>query len=280
MEYITSRGFELPTIQTEMENFDWFNMWGNRNFPYYELLVGDTLYWFDTIAQKLVWETELVKVDRFPYSDKQEIFIRYPNSLGLKYYDSRPDNGYFVGYKVKVIEKLDLKKPTGFRFPQLGWLRVDNEIASTWFNRQPNEDTNTLDDNVSDDKKSITEILADLNEKMKNVSPERVEKLVSTTIRKDTKIVNALKKATDFKCQFPNCEQQIIKKNGGFYIEVAHIKPVSQNGQSILGNLIVLCPNHHKEFDFGDLTIDEQTSCKLAGKLNGKNFKIHLTNSI
>ncbi|NWF50624.1 MAG: HNH endonuclease [Ignavibacteriaceae bacterium] len=277
MEYITSRGFELPTDQTEMENFDWFNMWSNRNFPYYELLVGDTLYWFDTTAQKLVWKTEVVKVDRFPYSDKQQIFDRYPNSLGLKYYDSRPDSGYFVGYKVKVLEKLDIEKPNGFRFPQLGWLRVDNEIATTWFNRQPTEDTNTLDDNVSDDNKNITELLADLNEKMKNVSPERVEKLVSATIRKDTKIINALKKATDFKCQFPNCGQRITKKNGGFYIEVAHIKPVSQNGQSILGNLIVLCPNHHKEFDFGDLKIDEQTNSKLAGQLNGNKFEIELT---
>lgn len=277
MEYITSRGFELPADQTEMENFDWFNMWSNRNFPYYELLVGDTLYWFDTTAQKLVWKTEVVKVDRFSYSDKQQIFDRYPNSLGLKYYDSRPDSGYFVGYKVKVLEKFDREKPNGFRFPQLGWLRVDNEIASTWFNRQPTEDTNTLDDNVSDDKKSITELLADLNEKMKNVSPERVEKLVSATIRKDTKIINALKKATDFKCQFPTCGQRITKKNGGFYIEVAHIKPVSQNGQSVLGNLIVLCPNHHKEFDFGELKINEQTNSKLVGQLNGNNFEIELT---
>lgn len=277
MEYITSRGFELPTDQTEMENFDWYNMWSNKNFPYYELLVGDTLYWFDTTAQKLVWKTQVVKIDRFPYADKQEVFNRFPNSLGSKYHESRPDSGYFVGYKVKVLEKINRDKATGFNFPRLGWLRVDNEIAATWFNRQPTEDTNTLDDNVSDDKKSITELLADLNEKMKNVSPERVEKLVSATIRNDTKIINALKMATDFKCQFPSCGQRIIKKNGGFYIEVAHIKPVSQNGQSILGNLIVLCPNHHKEFDFGDLKINEQTNSKLAGQLNGNKFEIELT---
>jgi HNH endonuclease len=277
MEFITTRGFKLPTHQTEMEDFDWFNMWSNKNFPYYELLEGDILYWFDTIAQKLVWKTEVVKVERSPYSDKQQIFDRYPNSLGLKYYESRPDSGYFVGYKVKVLEKLNLDKPNGFRFPQLGWLRVDNEIASTWFNRQSIDDTNILDDIVSDDKKSITELLADLNEKMKNVSPARVEKLVSATIRKDSKIINALKKATDFKCQFPSCRQRIIKKNGGFYIEVAHIKPVSHNGQSILGNLIVLCPNHHKEIDFGDLIINEQTNIKLAGQLNGNKFEIELT---
>lgn len=277
MEYITSRGFELPTDQTEMENIDWYNMWSNKNFPYYELLIGDTLYWYDSTAQKLVWKTQIVKINRFAYADKQEVLNLFPNSISSKYNESRPDSGYFVGYKVKVLEKINLDKPTGVNFPRLGWLRVDNEIASIWFNRLVIEDTNTLDDNVSDDKKSITELLADLNEKMKNVSPERVEKLVSATIRKDTKIINALKKATDFKCQFPNCGQRIIKKNGGFYIEVAHIKPVSLNGQSILGNLIVLCPNHHKEFDFGDLKINEQTNSKLAGQLNGNKFEIELT---
>jgi hypothetical protein len=277
MEYITSRGFELPTDQNEMENRDWFNMWANKQFPYYELLVGDTLYWFDGKTQNLVWKTEVVKIDRFPYSNKQKIIDQYPNSSESKYFKEAVDSGYFVGYKVKVLDKLDFEKPAGFTFPRLGWLRVDNDIASTWFNRQPTEDTNTLDDNVLEDKRSILEVLADLNLTMKNVSPERVDKLVTTTIRKDTKIIKALKEATDFKCQFPDCGQRIIKKSGGFYIEVAHIKPVSQNGQSILGNLIVLCPNHHKEFDFGDLKISEQTNTKLIGQLNGKNFEIELT---
>jgi hypothetical protein len=277
MEYITSRGFELPSDQVEMEGVDWFNMWKNKNFPFYELLVGDILYWFDSKAQKLLWKTKVVKIDRFPYANKQDVFNRFPNSLGSKYHESRPESGYFIGYKIEVIEKINHAKPIGFNFPQLGWLRVDNEIASTWFDKQPIEDTNTLDDNILDDKKSISEILAELNEKMKNVSPQRVEKLVAATIRNDTKIVNALKLATDFKCQFPTCGQRIIKKNGSFYIEVAHIKPVSQNGQSVLGNLIVLCPNHHKEFDFGDLKINMQTNNKLVGQLNGNKFEIDLT---
>jgi len=176
------------------------------------------------------------------------------------------------------LPKINVSKPTDFRFPQLGWLRVDDENALIWFNRQPVEDTNTLDDYISDSKKDITQLLADLNEKMQNVSPERIEKLVSATIRKDTKIIYALKLSTNYKYQFPNCGQQIKKKSGGFYIEVAHIKPVSANGQSILGNLIVLCPNHHKEFDFGDLSIKEQTTSKLIGQLNGRDFEIAITN--
>ena len=279
MEYITSRGYkvEIPIDKDEMEIADWFNMWKNKNFPYYELLVGDTLYWLETKSQRLVWKTEVVAIDRYPYADSQVIFERYKNSKGSGYFDDRAPKGFFVGYKVKVLERIDIPKPTGLRFPQLGWLRVDNLVAEKWFNRNQLDDINTLDDNITADDKTISEQLAFLNLKMQNVSPDRIDKLVSMTIRKDTKIIKALKKSADFKCQFPNCGQQIKKKGGGFYIEVAHIKSVSKGGQSVLGNLIVLCPNHHKEFDYGELSISQQTKDNLAGLLNDRQFEIKLT---
>lgn len=277
MEYITSRGFDLPTDPTQMETLDWYNMWGKRNFPYHELLVGDTLYWFDRPAQRLVWKTQVVSVDRYPYSDKNEIFNRYDNNWGRDYYDSREESGFFLGYKVKVIEQLDIPKPTGFNFPRLGWLRVDNDVATSWFSRNQIDDSNILDDIISSPDNSVADQLSELNQKMQNVSPERIDKLVSTAIRKDTKIINALKRVADFKCQFPDCGQQIKKKGGGFYVEVAHIKPVAKGGQSVLGNLIVLCPNHHKEFDYGQLAIREQTTDKLSGLLNDRHFEVKLT---
>jgi len=37
-----------------------------------------------------------------------------------------------------------------------------------------------------------------------------------------------------------------------------------------------LCPNHHKEFDYDNLEIDEQTLEELSGRLNGKVFMIKL----
>ena len=65
-----------------------------------------------------------------------------------------------------------------------------------------------------------------------------------------------------------------LTKNGINYVEVAHIRPVRKGGQSIIGNLVVLCPNHHKEFDLGDLKIMEQNEKILIGVLNNKEFKI------
>jgi predicted restriction endonuclease len=177
---------------------------------------------------------------------------------------------------VKALEKLNLDKPSGYIFPQLGWLKVDNLIVSKWFNRQQLEDLNTLDANISDINKPINELLAELNEKMKDVSPERLERLVFTTISKDTKLVTLLKKSTDYKCQFPNCGWRMAKKREGFYIEVAHIKPISQGVRSVLGNLIILYPNYHKEYDLGDLKISEQTESRLVGVLNGNNYVIEI----
>ncbi len=119
--------------------------------------------------------------------------------------------------------------------------------------------------------------LKTLNEKLAKETPEKIEAVINKTIRKDTKIIQALKQACEFRCQFPNCGIRIPKKDGGFYIEVAHIKPVRSGGPSVLGNLLVLCPNHHKEFDFGCVEVIEQTDELLHGKLNGKEFKIALT---
>jgi hypothetical protein len=115
-----------------------------------------------------------------------------------------------------------------------------------------------------------------LNEKMQNVSPEKRMAEVEQTLRNDKQIVDLLKKVKKYKCQFPNCDSLVITADGTNYVEVAHIKPVNQGGQSILGNIIVLCPNHHKEFDYGVLKIDVQTDNFLQGQLNGKKFQIEM----
>ena len=111
---------------------------------------------------------------------------------------------------------------------------------------------------------------------MAGVSAERCQAIVNLTIRKDTSLVRALKKLADFQCLFPGCGVRIPKRGGGFYIEVAHIEPVHAGGQSVLGNLVVLCPNHHKEFDYGEPVIERQELDRVQGLLNGRRFEIRL----
>jgi hypothetical protein len=275
MEFITSRK-KLTTDSDEMEKEYRFHMWATKRFPYSNLLPGDILYWFDSTEQKIVWKTNVTVVNREHYFDKQIIFNRYPNSVSSDFKESRSDDGFFIGYKVKVIEKLNIDKPFGFRFPNDGWRRIDDDVALLWFGKTQIDEIGNLDNYLIDEKINIAGILNEINVQMQDVSSERVEKLILMTLRKDSKIINVLKLAAGYKCQFPGCGQQILKKNGGVYIEVAHIKPVAKGGKSILGNLLVLCPNHHKEFDFGDLKIHEQYPSKIIGQLNGKSFNIDM----
>jgi len=75
------------------------------------------------------------------------------------------------------------------------------------------------------------------------------------TVRRDSKIVNELKFLTEHKCQI--CQKQ-FQTNSGYYIEGHHIKPLGNphNGPDIKENIIILCPNHHIEMDYGILKID------------------------
>lgn len=74
--------------------------------------------------------------------------------------------------------------------------------------------------------------------------------------RRNQKIVKELKALYKNKCQV--CGKTIDLGNGIMYSEVHHIQPLGNqhNGVDNKSNMLVLCPNHHKMFDLGILSID------------------------
>jgi 5-methylcytosine-specific restriction enzyme A len=92
--------------------------------------------------------------------------------------------------------------------------------------------------------------------------------------KRNNKIIASIKFLRDFKCQM--CDKFIIKKDGTPYIEAAHIKPKHKLGLETPDNILILCPNHHKEFDLGDLNIIEQTEDLIHLKLNGRDYKLQI----
>ncbi|MGB8217521.1 MAG: HNH endonuclease [Candidatus Methanoperedens sp.] len=274
MKFITSRS-KLPSSADEMAGL-WFNLWSKQYWPLNELNVGAGLYWYESGTKSIVWKTIVEDVDRFSYGSKDEAKHKLKSRFGefddkQSYFIKAPSQGFCLAFKVKPLQILNLPKPDGFKFPRQGWLSGEDEIAQKWLEMEIAEDS-TLDAIISSG--TPIERLRQLNEVMTGISPERIKKIVSQTIRRDTQLVEALKELVNFRCQFPGCDAKIPKRDGGYYIEVAHIEPVSQGGQSLLGNLLVLCPNHHKEFDCGNLEIFEQTTNYLHGKLNDKEFEI------
>lgn len=121
--------------------------------------------------------------------------------------------------------------------------------------------------------KTKKEILADL-EKTKETDSEEIV-VNHKTYKRDNKTIAQIKILRDFKCQL--CGTQIMKKDGSFYIEAAHIKAKHKKGCETLDNILLLCPNHHKEFDFGLLVIKKHMKTSIEIILNGRPYKLNLT---
>lgn len=92
--------------------------------------------------------------------------------------------------------------------------------------------------------------------------PKSVETVVTRIIR-DYKLSRKLKDMYNFKCQI--CNKSILiwgndDESFSHYIEVHHIKPLGKphKGLDKISNMLVLCPNHHAEFDMGSIAINPE----------------------
>jgi len=96
----------------------------------------------------------------------------------------------------------------------------------------------------------------------------RVNTKILRVIR-DTKITTELKQKYEHRCQI--CGERITIFDGKqikYYCEAHHLKPLAQihDGPDIKENIIILCPNHHVEFDYGVIAIDPNDSQTIVHK--------------
>lgn len=117
----------------------------------------------------------------------------------------------------------------------------------------------------------------DMIEDLKNIGLfDSKEVIIShKAYKRDNKTIAQIKILRDFKCQI--CDTSILKKDGSKYIEAAHILPKYKRGRETPENIILLCPNHHKEFDYGSLEILHHDKDKVDFILNEQRYKIILS---
>jgi len=121
-------------------------------------------------------------------------------------------------------------------------------------------------------KKSKQDIANDLRQ-LKPTDSELIN-IYGKAYKRNNRTIASIKFLRDFKCQM--CNKFVLKKDGTPYIEAAHITPKHQQGQETPDNILILCPNHHKEFDLGDLIIIEQNPDMIHLKLNGIEYKLQI----
>jgi len=92
--------------------------------------------------------------------------------------------------------------------------------------------------------------------------------------KRDNKTIAQIKVLRNFECQI--CGTKIRKENGGFYIEASHIKPKKKKGRETPENILILCPNHHKEFDYGARKIFNHNKDYIEFEMNGDTYILNL----
>lgn len=120
--------------------------------------------------------------------------------------------------------------------------------------------------------KSRNEIVQELKN-TEDVGDDKIT-INQKSYRRNNKTIALIKILRNFECQI--CGLSILKKDGTKYIEAAHIIPKHKNGKENAANIILLCPNHHKEFDFGLCKITKHNMDEIHFELNGKKYNLSL----
>jgi predicted HNH restriction endonuclease len=122
--------------------------------------------------------------------------------------------------------------------------------------------------NLSAEAKAAVDEAADRNETAEQVrqqadgrgsdEPARTQRVVDELVRDDT-LVRELKSLYDSTCQL--CGAQRRQGPDTLYAECHHVKPLGDphRGPDTKPNLLVLCPNHHVDFDYGMVRVDPRS---------------------
>lgn len=94
-----------------------------------------------------------------------------------------------------------------------------------------------------------------------------------SSFRRDLLAIALIKSLRKAACQL--CDTKIEKRNGGFYVEAAHLIPKREGGAEHPNNIVLLCPNHHKEFDLGNSSWSKEGEM-LEVVLNGTKYQVNL----
>jgi len=97
---------------------------------------------------------------------------------------------------------------------------------------------------------------------------------------RDTKPVKELKALYRDKCQICGCIFEIGKNK--FYSEVHHYHPLEDGGDDDKSNMIVVCPNHHTQFDYKIIAIDRDgtTIIDKTGKKTTEKITFHKSHNL
>jgi hypothetical protein len=112
------------------------------------------LYWYETPSKCIVWKSTIIDVYRFSYASKSDARRRLISRFGdfdesQPYFVNAPPEGYCLAYKVMSLLRVNIEKPDNLRFPQEGWRRIDEPMATMWLAQVPPADDDLILDELA-----------------------------------------------------------------------------------------------------------------------------------
>lgn len=107
-----------------------------------------------------------------------------------------------------------------------------------------------------------------------NLPPQK-RKVISTLVRRNSKIAKKLKILYNGECQI--CGFTFKKKDGENYAETHHLIPLGDSGSDSISNIVILCPNCHSQLTYASVELGGLGSNKRDIKINNvqKEIRYH-----
>jgi 5-methylcytosine-specific restriction endonuclease McrA len=165
-------------------------------------------------------------------------------------------------------------------------LNIGDEIALATDGRDVFLCIVSRDDDVIEDVRTAYEDTAvsanerlsreDLMTRVKQVKPNPDARTVETKRYNSAPAIKAFAhNRSAHKCEMPRCEYEGFNKySGGKFIEIHHIKPLSEDGDDSIINVAALCPNCHRKMHHARDRVQLARILKAAVKQANKEFGI------
>ncbi|WP_270406029.1 HNH endonuclease [Paenibacillus timonensis] len=193
--------------------------------------------------------------------------VPFPNKVPIY----KPDGGFYESINYSEIRKK-------LNPPWQNSVRKISETAFTEILKAANVININLYQDISDieTKQDPIELLKSFNEKYQNLSPQKRDRVVSAHIDRGKSVTDALKKILGHNCQICGIDG-FEKKNSDRYIEAHHLTQLSLNQIESLcsENVILVCPNCHRELHYGKTIIIEDKGTQIYIKLGNKESLIN-----
>ena len=202
------------------------------------------------------YRIDLKNYTEVPEKKKLQEFLNVYNKEIQEYHSDKDITGTFYNKEIRVAQKYLEKVDFEIFNLLLKFLKISN-----------------VDDFLGIDG-SVTTDATEFNNYEETTST-RKNYIISRKVR-DTRVMQELKKKYENRCQI--CGNMVRIGEDKFYSEGAYIKPLDSphDGSDTKENIIILCPNHHVEFDYGMITINHKTKLinhvDASNKINGQSL--------